>query len=79
MKKWQKILGIALLTAILIVGIFWQWVTYADIRAWKVTFSAHDCKDVLYTIMSGYAVLFRMNYALALCLFICLWRKGDKQ
>lgn len=79
MKQWQKIVGIVSLTVIPLVGIFWQVVTYADIRAWKVTFAAHDCKDVLYAVMGGYAFLFWISYALAFCFFICLWRKGGKK
>lgn len=51
MKKWQKIAGTVSLTVISLVGIFWQVITYADIRAWRVTFAAHDCKDVLYAVL----------------------------
>ena len=79
MKKWQKTAGTVSLTVIPLIGIFWQVVTYADIRAWKVTFAAHDCKAVLYAVMGGYAFLFWINYALAFCFFICLWWKGGKR
>ena len=77
MNKWQKIAGIVSLTVIPLVGIFWQVVTYADIRAWKVTFAAHDCKDVLYAVMGGYA--FWISYALHFASLFCLWRKGGKR
>lgn len=79
MKKWQKIAGIVLLTVIPLIGIFWQVGTYADVRAWRVTFAAHDCKDGLYVLMGGYAVLFWINYILTLFFFINLWRKGGKR
>ena len=76
MNKWQKIAGIVSLTVIPLVGIFWQVVTYADIRAWKVTFAAHDCKDVLYAVMGGYAFLFWISYALH---FASLFVFGGKE
>lgn len=57
-----------------IVGIFWQWVAFHEIRSWRVTFAAHDSKDALYAVMSGYAIL-SWHYSL----FINLWRKGGKK
>ena len=79
MNKWQKIVGVIAFGAIGICELLMRVVTYADIRAWKVTFAAHDCKDVLYAVMGGYAFLFWISYALAFCFFICLWRKGGKR
>ena len=75
MKKWHKILGIVLLSILFIVGIFWQWIIYYESRALRVTFAAHDCKDILYIIMSGDAILFGITYNAALFLFICRCKK----
>ena len=79
MKKWQKILGIVIFLIIGLLGVFWQWVTFADTKGWRVTFAAHDCKGALYLSFSGYAVLMWVSYFLALFLFICLWWKGGKK
>ena len=79
MKKWHKILGIVLLSILFIVGIFWQWISFYSISDLRVTFAAHDAKDILYFIMSGDAILFWITYISALFLFICLCRKGGKK
>ena len=79
MKKWHKILGIVLLSILFIVGIFWQWIIFYESRALRVTFAAHDAKDILYFMMSGDVILFWITYIAALFLFICLWRKGGKK
>lgn len=79
MKKWQKITGIVLFTIIGLLGALWQMGTYYEIRAWTVTFAAHDCKDALYLCLGSYAFLMWLCYLSALILFICLWRKGGKK
>ena len=79
MKKWYKILCIVLLSVLLIVGLFWQWIIFYESRALRVTFAAHDCKDFLYFMISGDAILFWTTYIAALFLFICLGRKGGKK
>lgn len=79
MKKWQKIAGIVLLSVLFIVGIFWQWIIFYEIGAFRVTFAAHDCKDTLYIMMSGDTILFWITYIAALFFFIYLWKKGGEQ
>ena len=79
MKKWHKILGIVLLSILFIVGIFWQWINFYAVNELRVTFAAHDCKDILYIMMSGDAILFWITYISALFFFICLWRKGGEK
>ena len=75
MKKWQKIAGIVLLSVLFIVGIFWQWIFFYGIGFFRVTFAAHDCKDTLYIMMSGDAILFWITYIAALFFFISFGRK----
>ena len=79
MKKWHKILGIILLSILFIVGIFWQWISFYSVSDFRITFAAHDAKDILYFIISGDAILFWITYISALFLFICLCRKGGKK
>ena len=79
MKKGHKIFGIILLSVLLIVGLFWQWIIFYESRALRVTFAAHDAKDILYFMMSGDAILFWITYISALFFFICLCRKGGKK
>lgn len=73
MKKGHKILGIVLLSVLLIVWLFWQWINFYAVSDFRVTFAAHDAKDFLYFMMSGDAILFLITYIAALFLFICLF------
>ncbi len=85
MKKWQKISGIIALLVLAILNVaictfYWDYVasiyfepggSTQDAIEIMRTYSQHSIKVVSFLVCT--------NYIIALFLFICLWRKGDKR
>ena len=85
MKKWQKIVGIVVLMVLAILNI----TNYIFYTEYPISFyfdSGRNIQDAIEILRihlqnainnTGYLVF--ANYALALFLFIAIWRKGGKQ
>lgn len=68
MKQWWKIVGVIAFGAI---GI-------CELLLW--TFSITDLEDTpWYNCINNLGVALWLNYFIAVAMFICLWRKGDKR
>lgn len=85
MKKWQKILGIIVLVvlAILNVAMCIFYFDYAASIYFEPGGSTQNAIEIMRTYsqhpIKGVSYLVCANYIIALCLFICLWRKGGKK
>ena len=68
MNKWHKIVGIIVFA---VIGIY-------ELLLWA--FAITDWEDTpLYNCINNLSVALWLNYFIALCMFIYLWRKGGKQ
>ena len=79
MKKWQKIIGI-IAFAIIIIYELLIWVNaYVDMKYIVEPIGNNMLEDCMYTRIGSLSFGMFLNFALALFLFICLWRKGGKK
>ena len=68
MNKWHKIVGIIVFA---VIGIY-------ELLLWA--FAITDWEDTtLYICINNLIVALWLNYFIALCMFIYLWRKGGKK
>lgn len=79
MKKWQKIAGVIAFGAIGIYE-FLLWVNvYVDLKYIVEPYGISDITDRICLRTDALSAALWLNYFIALALFICLWRKGDKR
>lgn len=85
MNKWQKITGIIalLVLASLNVAVCIFYWGYAASIYFEPGGATQDAIEIMRTYsqhaIKGVSYLVCANYIIALCLFICLWRKGGKR
>ena len=79
MNKWQKIVGVI---AFGVIGIYelllWSG-TYLDLKYLIEPYDIPDITERMYLRANSLSVALWLNYFIALCMFICLWRKGSKE
>lgn len=79
MKKWQKITGI-IVFAIIIIYELLIWVNaYVDMKYIVEPIGNNMLEERMYMRIGSLSFGMFLNIALAIFLFICLWRKGGKK
>lgn len=79
MTKWQKIAGIIVLAIIIVYELLIWANAYVDMK-YIVEPNKNDfLVDCMYMRIGSLAFGMWLNFALAIFLFICLWRKGGKR
>ncbi len=79
MKKWQKIVGILAFVGIGVYE-FFLWVNaYLDLKYIVEPYDISDIIERMYLRIDSLSIALCLNYFIALFMFICLWRKGDKR
>lgn len=79
MKKWQKTVGII---AFALIGIYELliWVNaYVDMKYIVESYGNNFLTERMYMRIGSLSFGMWLNFALAIFLFICLWRKGGKR
>lgn len=79
MKKWQKTVGII---AFALIGIYELliWVNaYVDMKYIVESYGNNFLAERMYMRIGSLSFGMWLNFALAIFLFICLWRKGGKR
>lgn len=79
MKKWQKISGCIIFTALALYDMLMWAVAYVDAKYIIEPNGPNFLVECVYMRFDIFSVMLWLNYIMALCLFICLWRKGDKR
>lgn len=75
MNKWQKIVGVIAFVVIGICELLMSLNAYLDLKYFIEPYDIQDIIDRMYSL----SVALWLNYFIALALFICLWRKGEKR
>lgn len=85
MKKWQKIIGIVIISALCVAHI-WTLVDYLIVAEQAGTYCAEITQDSFFDCIFNmrehfllYNVLSVLDIILIIVMFICLWRKGGKR
>lgn len=79
MKKSQKIIGVLAFGAIGIYQLL-VWINaYTDLKYIIEPYGISDIEESMYLRIDSLSSVMWLNYLISLALFICLWRKGDKQ
>jgi len=79
MSKWQKITGIIAFAIIMVYELL-IWVNaYVDMKYIVEPIGDTILEERMYMRIDSLSFGMFLNIALALFLFICLWRKGGKQ
>ena len=85
MKKWQKIAGVVIISA-LIVAHVWALTDYLMVAELAGTYCAEMTQDLFFDCIYNmrehfllYSVLSVLDIIFIIVMFICLWRKGGKQ
>ncbi len=79
MKKWQKIVGIIAFALIDIYELL-IWVNaYVDMKYIVESYGNNFLTERMYMRIGSLSFGMWLNFALAIFLFICLWRKGGKR
>ena len=79
MKKWQKIAGVIAFVVIGICELLMSLNAYLDLKYFIEPYDIQDIIDRMYLRVDSLSVALWLNYFIALALFICLWRKGEKR
>lgn len=81
MKKWHKILGGMLLAVLVCVELFLFSIYYGVINGslWRLQLQYDYPIDSEKFAINVVSIMMWGNLILALFLFICLWKKGDKK
>lgn len=79
MKKWQKIAGVVTFGAIGICELLLWTNTYLDLKYIIEPYDIPDIIDRMYLRTDALSAALWLNYIIALFMFICLWRKGEKR
>ncbi len=79
MNKWQKIVGIIAFGAIGICELLLCLNAYLDLKYFIEPYDIQDIIDRMYLRVDSLSFVLWLNYFIALAIFICLWRKGDKR
>nr|DAN52469.1 MAG TPA: hypothetical protein [Caudoviricetes sp.] len=81
MKKWQKILGSTLFSVFVCVELFLFNIYYGVINSslWRLRLQYEYPIDSEKFAINAVSIMVWGNLILALCLFICLWRKGGRK
>lgn len=78
MKKWQKI-GIIVFGVIGIYELLLCVNTYLDLKYFIEPYDIPDIVERMYLRADSLSVALWLNYFIALCMFVALWRKGGKK
>lgn len=85
MKKWQKIIGVVIISA-LIVAHVWALTDYLMVAELAGTYCAEMTQDSFFDCIYNmrehfllYSVLSVLDIVLIIALFIAIWRKGGKR
>lgn len=85
MKKWQKITGVIIISALIIAHV-WALTDYLIVAELSGTYCAEmpqklffDCIFNMREHFWSYNILSVLDIILIIVLFICLWRKGGKR
>ena len=85
MKKWQKIAGVVIISA-LIVAHVWALTDYLMVAELAGTYCAEMTQDSFFDCIYNmrehfllYSVLSVLDIIFIIVMLICLWRKGGKQ
>ena len=79
MNKWQKIVGVITFGAIGIYELLVSLNAYLDLKYFIEPYDIQDIIDRMYLRVDSLSASLWLNYFIALALFICLWRKGEKR
>lgn len=79
MKKWQKIAGVIAFVVIVIYELLLWTNTYLDLKYIIEPYDIPDIIDRMYLRTDALSAALWLNYIIALFMFICLWRKGEKR
>lgn len=79
MKKWQKMTGVIVFATIIIYELL-VWINaYVDMKYIVEPIENDMLEDCMYMRIGSLSFGMFLNIALALFLFICLWRKGGER
>lgn len=79
MNKWKKIVGVVAFGVVGICELLLCANTYVDFKYLIEPYDIPDIIDRMYLRADALSASLWINYFIALALFICLWRKGDKR
>ena len=79
MNKWQKLVGVIAFGAIGIYELLLWGGTYLDLKYIIEPYDIPDIIDRMYLRADALSASLWLNYFIALFMFICLWRKGEKR
>ncbi len=79
MKKWQKITGIIAFAIIIIYELLIWANAYVDLKYIVEPIGNNMLEECMYMRVDSLLFGMFLNVALAIFLFICLWRKGGKK
>lgn len=79
MNKWQKIVGVIAFVVIGICELLLCANTYLDLKYIALDLYWQDEIERLYQRTNSLSIALLLNYIIAVALFICLWRKGEKR
>lgn len=79
MKKWQKITGIIAFAIIIVYELLIWANAYVDLKYIVGPIGNNMLEECMYMRVDSLLFGMFLNIALAIFLFICLWRKGCKK
>ena len=79
MSKWQKIIGIIAFAIIIVYELLIWANAYVDLKYIVEPIGNKMLEERMDMRVDSLSFGMCLNIALAICLFICLWRKGGKK